>query len=184
MTPEPAPGTAEADADRSPGPPSRCDAIALAAVERRRVDRRRRRWWSVLYGGFRPRRRGARHGGDADAGRYQSLDWHSSHLLIVAIAILLLCVGDAALTLVLLSAGALEVNPVMGLVVDRNAALFAVCKTTLTGGGVVLLVAMARYRFLRRFRVEVALYLVLGGYLLLIGYELWLMRRIGVTALL
>ena len=156
------------------------DLPAMPA-DRRGADRRRRRWWSVLYGGFRPRRRGARRLGE-DA-RSFALDWHASHLLFVAIAILLLCAGDAFLTLKLLSAGALEVNPLMALVVDGDVAVFTACKTALTGIGVVLLVALARYRFMRRIRVEFALYAVLCGYLALVAYEFWLLKRLGIAGL-
>ncbi|NNM62395.1 MAG: hypothetical protein HKM03_09515 [Steroidobacteraceae bacterium] len=142
--------------------------------ERRSVERRRRRWWSALYGSFRPRRRGTRR--HEDSADFQVLDWHSSHLLIVAITIVLLCAGDAALTLRLLSAGAFEANPLMAFVLGRDAALFAAAKIALTAVGVVVLVSFARYRFLRRIRAEFALYTVLIGYAVLIGYEFWLLR--------
>ena len=147
--------------------------------QRRGVERRRRLWWSLLYGGFRPRRRGARRNGE-DA-RSAMLDWHASHLLLVAMTIVLLCAGDAFLTLKLLSAGALEINPVMALVVNGDVAVFTACKTAMTGIGVVLLVAVSRYRFLRRIRVELALYAVLTGYLALVAYEFWLLKRLGIS---
>ena len=150
-------------------------------AERRAAERRRRRFWSLLYGGLHPRRRVARRGDDA-AG-YQALDWHEPRLLAVAIAILLLCAGDALLTLALLSAGALEINPVMALVVGRDARLFAAGKIALTGIGVLMLVPVARYRFMRAFRAELALYAVLAGYAALIGYEFWLLRHLGIAAL-
>ncbi len=145
--------------------------------ERRVADRRRRRYWGIWYGGFRPRRRGGRR--LEDAIRFPIVDWHASHLLAVAVAILLLCVGDAALTVALLSAGAVEVNPVMAVVIGRDATLFAAAKTTLTGAGIVCLVAASRYRFFRALRVELVLYVLLAGYAALIGYEFWLLRRLG-----
>jgi len=150
--------------------------------ERRTADRRRRLYWSMIYGSFNPRRRRpARRRGDAG---YQVLDWHAAHLLAVAVGILLLCAGDALLTLALLSAGAREANPVMAMIVGRDAAVFAACKTALTGVGVVLLVAAARYRFMRVIRVEYVLYAMLSGYLALIGYELWMLRALGTRAIL
>ncbi len=69
------------------------------------------------------RRRGA-----LDDSRFHSLDWHSAHLLAVAIGILLLSVADAFLTLVLLQAGAAEMNPIMALLVYRSVAAFAALK--------------------------------------------------------
>ena len=136
-------------------------------------DRRKRVVWAVVYGSFKPRRRApARRGDDL---RYQAIDWHASHLLAVAISILLLSVADAFLTLTLLDAGAEEINPVMALAVNSNAALFVGLKMAMTGVSVVLMVCLARYRFMRLIRVELALYATMGGYLALIAYELHLL---------
>jgi hypothetical protein len=144
---------------------------------RERRDRRRRVAWSILYGSFRPRRRTPRR---PDGGAYVwSLDWFSSHLLAVSIGILLLSVTDAGLTLLLLDRGALEVNPVMDLVVHGDAAVFAALKMGLTGTSVLVLVGLSRHRFLRHLRVEAALYGVLLTYSALIAYELWMAQTIG-----
>jgi hypothetical protein len=141
---------------------------------RARADRRRRVWWSVWYGSFNPRRRSpARRGGDS---RFHSLDWHSSHLLAVAIGILLLSVADAFMTLLLLQVGAAEVNPIMAALIYRSVATFTAMKMGMTGVGVLLMVFLARYRFLRLLRVEWALYGVLLGYATLIGYEIWMLK--------
>ena len=151
--------------------------------ERRdRPDRRMRLWWSVVYGSFNPRRRRPARSGDD--GGFHSLDWHASHLMAVAIGILLLCCADAFMTLVLLSDGAQEVNPIMATVVYRSVTFFTSLKMAMTGVGVVLMVFLARYRFMRLIRVEMALYAVLAGYLTLIGYELWLVSKIGEPTLL
>jgi Domain of unknown function (DUF5658) len=150
-------------------------AESLLAHERRyRADRRRRPWWSVCYGSFNPRRRTPTRRGD-DA-RFHSLDWHSAHLLAVAIGILLLCVADAFLTLVLLQAGAAEINPVMALLLYRSVAAFAVLKIGLTGACTISLVILARYRFMRLLRVEWVLYGLLIAYMGLIGYEIWMLK--------
>jgi hypothetical protein len=143
-------------------------------VRRGATDRRRRLWWSVCYGSFNPRRRTPPR--RLDDSRFHSLDWHSAHLLAVAIGILLLCVADAFLTLVLLQGGAAEVNPVMALLLSRSVAAFAVLKLAMTGAGTVSMVILARYRFMRLLRVEWALYGVLIGYATLIGYEIWMLE--------
>jgi hypothetical protein len=143
--------------------------------ERRdRFERRRRVWWSVLYGSFNPRRRMPSR--RFDDSRYHSLDWHSAHLLAVAIGILLLSFGDAFLTLVLLQGGASEVNPIMAALIYRSVAMFAGLKMTMTAASVVLMVFLARYRFMRLLRVEWVLYAVLIGYASLIGYEFWMLK--------
>ncbi len=148
------------------------------AAERRVADRRRRHWWSIWYGGVKPRRRDGRRRDDRE--RFSLVDWHAWHLLPIAIAILLLCAGDAVLTLRLLAGGAVEANPLMARALGRDATVFAAAKMAMTGIGVVLLVAASRYRFYRILRVEMALYALLAGYAALIGYEIWLLQRIGV----
>jgi hypothetical protein len=138
------------------------------------MDRRRRMWWSVLYGSFRPRRR--RPARRTDDARFHSHDWYSSHLLAVAIGILLLCAADAFLTVTLLVNGAEEINPVMAALLYRGVAVFTALKMTMTGAGTVLIVYLSRYRFMRVIPVELALYAVLAAYLALIGYEIWMLK--------
>jgi len=144
--------------------------VAAPDLERRdRTDRRNRVLWSIVYGSFNPRRRRPpRRVGDS---RFHSLDWHSSHLLAVSIGILLLSVADAFMTVRLLAGGAVEVNPVMAVVVYRSAAGFAALKMALTGISVTIMVLLARYRFLRMVRVDVVMYLVFAGYVVLLAYE-------------
>jgi len=141
---------------------------------RARAERRRRVWWSVCYGSFNPRRRTPPR--RVDDSRYHSLDWHSAHLLAVAIGILLLSVVDAFLTIALLQGGADEVNPIMATVIYRSVAAFAALKMAMTSAGVVLMVFLARYRFMRLLRVEWVLYGVLTAYASLIGYEIWMLK--------
>ena len=89
---------------------------------------------------------------------------------------MLLSVGDAFLTLVLLGGGADEVNPVMALVVGGDPTVFAALKMAMTGISVVLMVCLARYRFMRLVRVELALYAILFTYMGLISYEIWMLN--------
>jgi hypothetical protein len=155
---------------------NRANLAAFPSTYERRgaPDRRRRVWWSVCYGSFNPRRRTPPR--RLEESRFHSLDWHSAHLLAVAIGILLLCVADAFLTLVLLQGGAFEVNPIMALLLGRSVAAFAVLKLAMTGAGTVSMVILARYRFMQLLRVEWALYGVLIGYATLIGYEIWMLE--------
>jgi hypothetical protein len=140
---------------------------------RARAERRRRPWWSVYYGSFNPRRRTPPR--RIDESGFQALDWHSPHLMGVAVGILLLNVGDALMTVGLLAGGADEINPLMALLVFRNVLAFAAVKMGLTSMSVVLFVLLARYRFMRVLTVEWALYAVLAAYLGLIGYEVWML---------
>jgi hypothetical protein len=136
---------------------------------RRSANRRDLTFWSVIYGGFRPRRRGMRRVTDY---ALPVVDWHESHLLAVAITILLLSCADAFLTLNLLFLGAEEANPLMAALVYRDIAAFAVAKMVLTGGGVVLLVSLSRLQVFGSIKVVQALYATLLIYVVLVLYEL------------
>jgi hypothetical protein len=145
------------------------------AERRNRNERRNRRVWSIWYGSFNPRRRAAaRRTGDV---RFHTLDWYSADLLAVAIGISLLSMADAFLTLTLLNGGAEELNPLMAALLYRSTTAFTVFKMASTGVCVLALVVLSRYRFMRVIRVEIFMYLVLGTYITLIGYELWLLRQ-------
>ena len=149
---------------------------------RHRTDRRSRRFWSVLYGSFNPRRRRpARRVSDT---RFQPVDWYSAHLLAVSIGILLFSAADAFLTGILLVHGADEINPIMAVFVYRNVAVFAALKMGLTSLSIVVMVFLSRYRFMQLFRVDLVLYAVLLIYAWLIGYEMWMLKSAGVTPIL
>jgi hypothetical protein len=138
-----------------------------ALAERRAAgpDRRRVTLRSFLRGGFTPRRRGGRR-----AGETVLVDWHEPHLLFLALVILLLSVADAFLTLILLSHGATEANPVMAFVLERHPELFAAVKMLFTGMGVLVMVAVARARVFS-VRVATVLHWLLVAYAALIFYE-------------
>lgn len=138
-------------------------------------DRRKLSARTFLQGGLTPRRRtGGRRRGDT-AGL---VDWHEPHLMFLAVAILLLSVSDAFLTLTLLAAGAYEANPVMSYVLERQPELFATVKMALTGVGVLVLVACARATVFRLIRVSSVLRGCLFLYAGLIAYECWLLQQV------
>ena len=147
------------------------------SIERRSgYDRRRTGIKTFVRGGFTPRRRS---GGRRQDDHALFIDWHEPHLLFLAVAILMLSVTDAFMTLTLLSAGAHEANPVMDLVLREKPQLFAAVKMALTGGGVLVLVACARATVFRVIRVSSMMHWFLFLYAGLIAYEYWLLHQIG-----
>ena len=103
-------------------------------------------------------------------------DWYQPQWLATAIVILLLSTADALLTLTLVSRGASEINPLMEPLVHGSGHGFALWKLGLTALGVILLTLLARMRILGGVAVGSILYVVLCGYLVLVGYEIWLLR--------
>ena len=142
-------------------------------VERRREgDRRRLTLRSFLQGGLNPRRRGGRRAGE----QYLPVDWHEPYLLFLSLTILLLSVADAFLTITLIMGGAQEANPLLAYILRDRPEWFAAVKMGLTGGGVLVLVAMARSRLFRIMRVGLVLQGIFVVYVALIAYEWWLLR--------
>jgi hypothetical protein len=154
--------------------PSESSIAPLAAAPAARcADRRRSTWHALWAGSFARRRRGVRRFRDQS---FTSIDWHHPQWLAVTTLILLLCCADAALTLTLIDAGALELNPFMRPLVMGSGRDFALWKLGLTSAGVVTLVLLARTRAFGLMPVGQILYLVLFGYTGLVGYELWLLN--------
>ena len=96
----------------------------------------------------------------------------------MSLGILILNVADAFLTVALISGGAIEVNPVMAVLVSGSVAMFVTLKMAVTGTSVVLMVFLARYRFMRLVRVDFVLYVIFVAYAALIVYELQMLQRI------
>lgn len=147
------------------------------AVQKRRATEERR--LSILgalwRGSFARRRLGPRRGTD----RHPVItDWFQPQWLVTAIAILLLSAVDALFTLELVARGASETNPLMEPLVHGSGHGFALWKFSLTALGVITLTLLAKYRILGGIAVGSLLYVVLCGYLVLTGYELWLLRRL------
>jgi hypothetical protein len=148
---------------------------AQVSPERRRpIDRRTRTWTALVRGSITPRRRAPRRG---DEKSFASVDWHHPQWLAVTLLILLMCSADAILTITLLERGAYEINPFMAHLIERSGFAFAVTKLGLTSGGVVMLTLIAGTRVFGRIRVAVVLYSILIGYMILIGWELFLLEK-------
>ncbi len=106
-------------------------------------------------------------------------DWFQPQWLATAMIIMILSSADAVLTLALMSRGAIELNPLMEPLVRGSGRSFAFWKLGLTSIGVVVLTMTARLRIFGRIPAGSLLYAVLAGYLVLVGYEIWLLRSIA-----
>ena len=148
-----------------------------ALVRRTPAERRLSIFHALWRSSFARRRRGPRRETDRPS---VMTDWFQPHLLAAAIIILILSTMDALLTLALVSRGAVEINPLMEPLVRGSGHGFAFWKIGVTSIGVIVLTMSARLRILGKIAVESILYLVLCGYLAIVGYEIALLRSIAV----
>jgi len=133
-------------------------------------DRRKFTIRTLIYGVLRPRRKSPRRGDDTDS---YHVDFFNRELMLPAIGTVLLSSMDALLTLIAIDNRlAREANAAMASLMETSSASFAGWKLFGTIVGVVLLVSMANMRVLAGLRAIAVLYVMFGGYVLLVIYQL------------
>ena len=141
------------------------------AISKKRAEEERREfsWRTVFFGFTRSRRHAYRRVLDDEV---VFLDWHHPWLFFLATGTMLLSCADAFLTLQLIDRGMIEVNPVMNAVMSQSTVLFTSTKLAMTGFGILVLVFLAKSRFLNRFRTSAFLTVFFSFYACLVCYEL------------
>jgi hypothetical protein len=137
--------------------------------QRSGADRREFTWRTVAYGFALSRRHANRRLGDEEV---IFLDWHHPWLFFLATGIMLLSCADAFLTLQLLDLGMIEANPVMKAVMAQGTVVFTSTKLAMTAVGILVLVFLAKARFLNRIRTGLFLTMFFSFYACLVCYEL------------
>ncbi|MCJ7590861.1 MAG: DUF5658 family protein [Woeseiaceae bacterium] len=145
------------------------DLIRAINDKRDELERRDFTWRTVFFGFTRSRRREHRRLVDDDV---VFLDWHHPWLFFLATGTMLLSCADAFLTLQLIDRGMIEINPVMGAVIAHSTILFTSTKLAMSGIGILILVFLAKSRFLNRFRTGAFLTVFFSFYACLVCYEL------------
>ena len=143
--------------------------LSEAIVDQRVLsDRREVSWRTLVYGYARSRRHSLRREEDAEV---LFLDWHHPWLFFLSVGIMLFSCMDAFMTLQLLERGMYEANPVMAAVLGHGTTAFAVTKMAMTGTSILILVFLAKARFLNRVRAGLILTVFFSIYACLICYE-------------
>lgn len=150
--------------------------ISEAIVDQREaVDRRQFSWRTVVYGFARSRRHTLRRDLDAEV---VFLDWHHPWLFFLAVGTMIFSCLDAFMTLQLIEHGMYEANPVMAAIMSQGTTAFAVSKMALTGIGIMMLVFMAKARFMNRIRTGLFLTAFFSFYACLVCYEFVHLMRV------
>ncbi len=138
-------------------------------AENRDSDERREfSWRTVFFGFLRSRRRNTRRDNE-DAPLYT--DWHHPWLFFLATGTMILSCMDAFFTLQLLDRGAIEINPIMAIMIGQGTLAFAATKMLLTGLGILVLVFLSQTRMFNLMRTGLVLTLFFSGYACLVCYE-------------
>ncbi len=142
--------------------------LSRAMADKRAIDRRSFSWRTVIFGYARSRRLNLRRVEDAEV---LFLDWHHPWLFFLAVGTMIMSCVDAFMTLQLLQYGMIEANPIMAAVLDQSTMAFAASKFTMTGASILILVFLAKTRFMNRVRVGLFLTVIFSSYACLICYE-------------
>lgn len=142
--------------------------LSRAMADKRAIDRRSLSWRTFVFGFARSRRLSLRRVEDAEV---LFLDSHHPWLFFLAVGTMIMSCVDAFMTLQLLQHGMVEANPVMAAILDQGTMAFAASKITMTGTSILILVFLAKIRFLNRVRVGLFLTVIFSSYACLICYE-------------
>jgi hypothetical protein len=139
-----------------------------------------RRWRSQFN------RRGLFSGGRRENGRRYTdrqkaflADRYHQSLFGIIVLILLLSVADAVLTVLLISHGAVEINPVMAFYLDVGPYTFLFVKYALTSVGLLILL-VCRNRFLNSMGITAGafIYVALAAFMSVVSWEIYLISRV------
>jgi hypothetical protein len=136
--------------------------------QREFVERRAFSWRTVYFGFVRSRRHNLRRCEDEEV---VFLDWHHPWLFFLAVGTMLMSCADAFMTLLLLERGMIEANPVMAAMIGQGTMSFAASKMAMTGTSILILVFLAKARFMNRMRTGLFLTIFFSVYACLICYE-------------
>ncbi|SDW64722.1 hypothetical protein SAMN05421882_102024 [Nitrosomonas communis] len=103
------------------------------------------------------------------------VDSYAPHLVLCTIAIVLLSAMDALLTLNILARGGTELNIFMTILMEDSTEKFVHFKLALTSLALIFLIIHHNHQLIAKLQVRHLLYLILFGYLTLIGYEVALL---------
>lgn len=143
--------------------------LSEAILEQRAaVERRQFSWRTVFWGFMRSRRRYHRRGEDDEV---LFIDWHHPWLFFLAVGTMIFSCLDAFMTLQLIDRGMYEANPVMRAIMGQGTTAFAVSKMLLTGTSILILVFLAKARFMNRVRTGLFLTVFFSFYACLVCYE-------------
>ncbi|MGI9334570.1 MAG: DUF5658 family protein [Gammaproteobacteria bacterium] len=103
---------------------------------------------------------------------------HPPGIVVATCSLVLLSAIDAGMTMTLLPLGATEWNPLMRELIERDPSMFLQTKLTVTAIGVLTLVALSIVAPARRNTIECAIHTLVGFYVVLIGYEVYLLGKL------
>jgi len=101
-------------------------------------------------------------------------DRYPSYYMLLIMLILVLCFVDVYLTLVLIQLGGRELNPIMGIFLKKDIVLLMVIKYAITSICILIFLIHKNFRLFGKIKTQYILYIVLGIFLALVSYKIYL----------
>lgn len=153
------------------------DRMNAVSIDSRVRDRRQSiPFFCAYHLGLKPGRRVGERRTESIQGASAYVDRYANHLMFCVVGIMLLSVCDAVFTLKIIANGGEEVNWFMLVLIEDSVDKFIAYKMALTALAAVMLMIHQNVRIFTRMRVRHLIYLILIGYCVLIGYELYLLE--------
>jgi len=159
------------------------DAVAHSAPDKRQLSRICRRencerrllpTHSLSAKGVMGRRRQPRRNED----NKDHTDWYESHVMLIALSIVMFCIIDFIFTSIIIASGGIELNILMREAISLSLESFFVYKYSLTSLSLLLLVAHQNYCLFRLIKVRYVLYGFAITYAGVVAYEIVLISQI------
>ncbi|HEY5602852.1 MAG TPA: DUF5658 family protein [Gammaproteobacteria bacterium] len=149
-------------------------------AERRAIDndRRSNQRKAALYSIYRNRRKQLRRDGDNLIGVY--VDAHEPKLFYLATGLMMLSVLDAFFTTLLIANGSEELNPVLAHLLAADLIAFLGAKFFITGFSILFFVMHRHHRLFNLISCYQLLVFSVAVYVLLIGYQLTMVRHLTI----
>lgn len=107
-------------------------------------------------------------------------DWYETHVMLIALSIVVFCILDFIFTSVIIASGGIELNFLMREAISSSLESFFIYKYSLTSLSLFILVVHQNYKLFRLLKVRYVLYSFALGYAVLIAYEVVLISKITV----
>ena len=143
---------------------------------RRKIDRRKLSFNTFLISFYKGRREKARRQAEMEQAYY--IDMYEKWVGLNVLAIMFLSALDAFFTLNILERGGIEVNPFMLALLAYDTQIFVISKMGITITCVIFALIHINFHIFRVFSMKLMLKSILVFYVMLIGYEMFLLTII------
>ena len=138
----------------------------IRVTQDRRIFSIKAAWYSIIMGRREESRR------QINTPSEHVVDSHGQWLLFLVFGVIALSVSDSCMTILLMSNGAIETNPIMAVLIENSLILFFWVKLILTCMSMMILLILKNFSLFKYINSYHIITMALLGYMYLLNYEL------------